>query len=111
MWSLHATEYYLAIKGNEGLRPAVTRIIFENTTRSVGSQSQEITCSLIPLMGNSRTHKCPQRQEAARWLQGLGGGRGQGPDVAPVMQRCGHQGTGVSVMTARGQVREVLETP
>lgn len=73
MWSLHSVEHYLAIKGKEGVTSPITWLLLGNI-RNERSGSQEIMCSRIPLIGNSRTGKCLGRQTADQWLPGLGEG-------------------------------------
>ena len=50
MWHSHAVDWYLAIKWNEGLIPARTRMDLANIVLSERSQTQKDKRCMIPLI-------------------------------------------------------------
>ena len=50
MWSIHTTEYYMAIKRNEALIHATTWMNFGNIMFSERRQSQKTICYMIPFI-------------------------------------------------------------
>ena len=75
MWSIHATEYYLAAKSNEVMIHIRTQMKLENMIRGERSPSQKTTPCMIPFTENAQN--TAESQAVDSWLprttiEGLG---------------------------------------
>ena len=73
MWSVHAMEYYSAIKKIKVLIYATTWVNLENNVLSEKSQTWKATDCMIPFMWNAQNRQI--HRESRLVVAGLGGGR------------------------------------
>ena len=78
-WSLHTAAYYSAMKRNEGLMHAATRVNLENTVLSERSQTQGATYAMTPFIASVQNRQIQRHKSepASKFMVAGGWERGE----------------------------------